>query len=52
MSAEDILNTINDQSLSLANKSANLMKMALRAGGYDNITFVLVKKDKGDRYGK
>ena len=42
---------ITDNSFSLGHKSAELMKAALKAGGYDNITFVLVHLDKGDRYG-
>ena len=47
----EMVNFISDKTLTLAQKSSQLMQSALRAGGYDNITFVLVRLDAGDIYG-
>ena len=52
VSDHDMQMIINDNALTLAQKSSQLMQSALRAGGYDNITFVLVRLDAGDVYGK
>lgn len=43
---------VQDEQLSLQNKNRKLMQEALQAGGYDNITVVLVEVEEKDRLWK
>lgn len=43
---------LNKKNVSLMSKANELLDQALKAGGYDNITLVLIKVGKGDCYGK
>lgn len=42
---------LSDQKLSLKEKAEAMVNQALKVGGYDNITLVLVKTDRGQKHG-
>ena len=52
MEEKKIEEIVQDEQLSLQNKNRKLMQEALQAGGYDNITVVLVEVEEKDRLWK
>lgn len=46
---EAIEKIMRDTTLSLQNKNKRLMQAAMQAGGYDNVTVVLVQMEEGDQ---